>query len=245
MDNAGMRMQGWIEARYQEGARWWWQPVVSLATSLRRESAAALGLFFGISNGAGWNPVAPARGLPEDISPRARQDYTRAGDAFGATWALWSELRAVSPETEARAFSPWISEYEHVGGQAYRFVQRFTGASFLTAEEEARLAAGEEVWRHGLVYRRQRLRAREVLTPEWQSLFRELNTIAAHAGDEGVRVVVWFLAPPAVVSAPEPPAAANAGAAEWAPRRTAVPIPSGRPRPVHPAAPGRAYPPKR
>src|SRR5579885_114466 len=137
-----MQMQGWIEAQYFEGGQWRWQPVVSLATSLRREGTAALALFFGVSNGAGWTPVAPARGLPIDIAPRTRQDFARAADAFGTTWALWSELREVSPTTEARAFSPWICEYAHVGGEVYRFVQRFTSASFLSAEEEAELDDG-------------------------------------------------------------------------------------------------------
>lgn len=228
VDTIGMHLQGWIETRTQEDEQWSWQSVVSLNTSLGRDEGAALGLLFGVSNGAGWTPIAPARGLPPDISPRARQDYARSPEAFGGTWALWSELRAITPDRAARAFSPWIYEYEHTGGQAYRLVQRFTSASFLSAEDEAELADGKEVRCDTHVYRRRRLCAADVMTAEWRARFRALSTLGARVGPDHVRVVVWFLAPQAMWAASMLPAGAAPAAAE-APRRTGAP-----PQPIAP-----------
>lgn len=225
-------MQGWVETQTEENAQSSWQSVVSLNTSLGRDEGAALGLLFGVSNGAGWTPIAPTRGLPLDISPRARQDYARAPEAFGVTWALWSELRTITPERTARAFSPWIYEYEHMGGQAYRLVQRFTSASFLSAEDEAELADGKEVRRGARVYRRRRLCAADVMTSEWRTRFRVLSAMGARVGDEHVRVVVWFLAPQAMWAVSMLPGGVASGAAQ-ANRRTAAPSPVA-PAPVAP-----------
>jgi hypothetical protein len=59
---------------------------------------AAFGCLFGVRNYAGFRPLAPARGLPVDLSSAMRSQLgscVEAGELDGATWVSWAELASI------------------------------------------------------------------------------------------------------------------------------------------------------
>jgi hypothetical protein len=63
---------------------------------------AAFGCLFGVRNYAGFQPLAPDRGLPVDLSSGMRaqlEPWVAAGHMHGASWISWTELASINPTT--------------------------------------------------------------------------------------------------------------------------------------------------
>lgn len=165
---------------------------------------AAFGCLFGVRNYAGFQPLAPDRGLPSDLSSGMRAElgpWAESGALHGASWVSWAELAAIdlmaapdqfigrltwrtktTPSTGYRQLvsDPWPSEVLSTVGEPPR---------------DTRDATSRVEWTTGeLTCMYEPLTMGAVLGPEthWPHVFAVMRALAGRFGDDGVRLVVAF-----------------------------------------------------
>ncbi len=199
----GQDIHGWIEAR-KSGYDWWFgAAVIGLLADRNYWAFAAL---FGV-NGAldDLPPLAPARGLPADISDQAKADHeadlARAPrEFFGETWVTWAEIAAVDwkapvgnlilmtrmpTEGERPWYTYWYtpSTFEHP-------LRNPLPPGFVGRADD--LQPGQE-WEAGdKVYRVVAGTREDLLGADWLTLFRVMEALAVRYGADDVRMTVWF-----------------------------------------------------
>ncbi|MEV6478929.1 hypothetical protein [Streptomyces sp. NPDC051576] len=137
---------------------------------------AAFGCLFGVRNHAGFQPLAPDRGLPVDLSSGMRSQLASSvetGGLSGATWVSWAELAAMDPTAPA----------QFTGGLTWR-----------TKSLPSTPRQGVEWTTDDLMCAYEPLTAGTVLGPEthWPHVFAVMKALAGRFGDDGVRLVVAF-----------------------------------------------------
>jgi hypothetical protein len=71
-----------------------WVAAMDLWPLYDETNYAAFGCLFGVRNYAGFQPLAPDRGLPVDLSSGMRSQlspWAASGDLHSATWVNWAE----------------------------------------------------------------------------------------------------------------------------------------------------------
>lgn len=157
----------------------------------------AYGLLFGVRNFAGFEPVAPSRGIPVDAVVRPTTRYTGIHDH---TWVTWSELAQVDWTGLAPRVDDRIHEYEVTeDGPVYRSKagshgQRWRAVAGEDADPRGSAYPEGTEWRSGTtIWRVERLDRAEVLrNPELRELLATMRALASEYGDDNVRLVVWF-----------------------------------------------------
>ncbi|WP_432190568.1 hypothetical protein [Streptomyces sp. Tue6028] len=165
---------------------------------------AAFACLFGVRNYAGFQPLAEARGLPDDLSSGMRSQLGHCvamGDLDGASWVSWAELASIDhatvpdlrtgrltwhtkslPSVRHRQFvdDPWPAEVVSVVG--------VPPAGVRSATERVEWTIGEMVCTY------EPLTVGAVLGPDthWPHVFAVMRALAGRFGDEGVRLVVAF-----------------------------------------------------
>ncbi|WP_143065890.1 hypothetical protein [Streptomyces sp. CC53] len=207
----GTDVYRWIEVRDPGGdeqgcAPTPWQRAVDLYPLHAGRDYAAFACLFGVRNDAGWEPLAPARGLPPDVSAEGAQTFAglRHMDpaVHGATWLTWAERaradmdaapagsRGVLLLTDGRA--PATVERHWVREVWPRSVVHRLGAfPVLTSPAETPYGA----WTVGsttLTFRR--FTRRDAVGPgtEWEHVWAVMRALAGRFGGDGVRLVVFF-----------------------------------------------------
>ncbi|BCJ55256.1 hypothetical protein Asp14428_67310 [Actinoplanes sp. NBRC 14428] len=160
----------------------------------------AFGLLFGVRNYAGFEPVAPDRGLPDDASPELR-GLQLVTTEHGHTWVSWTELTHIDWNARAPRVDDRIHEYEQTGeglrlvgkaghhGKAWRAVAGEDadprGSSY---PEGTEWRAADRIWRV------ERLSSGDALIgdPELRALLGTVRDLAGRYGGDNVRLVVWF-----------------------------------------------------
>ncbi|MEV6968641.1 hypothetical protein AB0M47_26350 [Hamadaea sp. NPDC051192] len=176
-----------------------WSVACPLHPLLAENDYDAFACLFGVRNYAGWQPIAPARGIPVDASATVREDFaTFLHEDHGASWITWSELAdldmTVSPEgvhgqltlTEACLQRTWRPR----GSWPAEILDRFgrlpwgstPGASYGVIQAEAALLAYQPLTRAA------------VLGPGtgWEHVFAVMRALAGRFGGDGVRLVAYF-----------------------------------------------------
>lgn len=161
-------------------------------------------------------PLAQGRGLPPDISDRAKSDYEAAiaaapDEFFGTTWNTWAEIAAVDwkapyghvvleyrPEkesaftwpTEQSAFREGIPA-DFIGSldEVSRFVGPFPPGF---AGQGHDLKPGQRWEAKGRKYAVVSATRENLLGANWVLLFDIMALLAARLGSENVRLTVWF-----------------------------------------------------
>jgi hypothetical protein len=160
----------------------------------------AFGLLFGVRNYAGFDAVAPGRGLPDDASPELLSLQFGDGE-HGHTWASWTDLTHINENTPAPHVDDRIHEYKRTA-EGLRFVGKAghhghpwravagehadpKGSSYPHGTE---WCAGDRIWRV------ERLSPGDVLRddPQLRTLFETMRDIAGRYGADNVRLTVWF-----------------------------------------------------
>ena len=160
----------------------------------------AFGLLFGVRNFAGFDAVAPGRGLPDDASPELSR--LRLSDSeHDHTWVSWTELARIDGNAQAPRVDDRIHEYKVTGdglllvskashhGKAWRAV-----AGEYADPRGSSYPEGTEWRAHDRVWRVERLSQGDVLRsdPELRELFDTMRDLAERYGGNNVRLVVWF-----------------------------------------------------
>jgi hypothetical protein len=176
----GTDITGFIEVRRPSAGPEWLQfaPLYPLYTD---DDYLAFGCLFGVRNRVGWEPVAPRRGLPADVSPeiRARYDDDAAVDeAVGdSTWVSWPELRDL--DMSVRPEAAGVLEVQETPSSPSR----------RRSPPLDRAQIGD------LSFPVRPLSRLDVLGPGtgWEHVFAVMRALAQRFGDDDVRLVVWFV----------------------------------------------------
>ncbi|WP_106400755.1 hypothetical protein [Actinocorallia populi] len=180
-----------------------WQAAVELDQLYDVRDYDAFGCLFGVRNHAGFRPLAAGRGLPEDLSPTARE-AAEAWPHHDATWISWAEVAAVDWDEPAETPDLRLHEYQRQADGALAYVGKCTWAPKLTEatgipredflDGRVRWEAGQEFAIDDLVFRAEVLRRRDAVPADgnWQPVWRKMQSLAERAGPDGVRLVVWF-----------------------------------------------------
>ncbi|MGW7404040.1 hypothetical protein ACWGI9_09910 [Streptomyces sp. NPDC054833] len=102
-----------VDTDYYEGEPW--VAAMDLWPLYDETDYAAFGCLFGVRNYAGFQPLAPDRGLPVDLSSGMRAKlgpWVAAGDLYGASWVSWAEL--ASPHRRIGAVLGPETHWPHV-----------------------------------------------------------------------------------------------------------------------------------
>lgn len=160
----------------------------------------AYGLLFGVRNYAGFDPVAPSRGLPQDASDGVLAMQTPS-PTHDHTWVTSAELSAidwtaVSPRLDDRIHEYRVTEGEPVFvGKASHHGVAWRAVAGERADpqgshypEDTQWRSGDRLWRVGRVTRA------EVLTgdPALRDLLDAMRALGDQYGADNVRLVVWF-----------------------------------------------------
>jgi hypothetical protein len=150
-----------------------WEALLTLEPLVVRDYGVFASLF-GVRNGYGFTPLAPARDLPSDVSYGIKHWMEESGVDHLPSWVTWQELAAMDWEEEG---------------------SNLVGIS-MSAEEAAQQTGVVETHldksRPGQVVVVKQWKRRELVWPTWTTLFKVMETLAGHYGDERVHLVVWF-----------------------------------------------------
>lgn len=211
----GWDICGWIECHEKFGERNWVR-AVDLHFLYQERNYDAFGCLFGWQNYAQFRPIAASRGFPADVSAQVKGDFMGYGETPGGlTWVTWAEIKAIDWEEEAEAADSRIHKYWRAenGELIYQgkavwdrdFAElvesqrmQTEGGIFQSLVEamvgKATYPEGQQWERDGIIFRAEKLKRKESLEgSDWNKVFAEMETLASHYGDDGVRLVVWFI----------------------------------------------------
>lgn len=212
----GWDITGFIECRRQNAQEHTanWVVVEDLYPLYQGRNYDSFGCLFGWKNYANFRPVAEGRGLPPDVSPEVKERHDEFGkEAAGTTWIIWSEIKAIDWEEESEQADSRIHRYErnehgeliYTGKAAWsREFMELTNGEQIETEAGTMLSIMEALfakpsrpegqqWEKGnVVFKAEKLKRKDVCA-DWQSVFHEMQKLAATYGDDGVRLVVWFI----------------------------------------------------
>lgn len=165
-----------------------WMGIVR-TESLLLDEHELLGSLFGGDDSAGFPPLFSARGLPADVSEDFRRltDELQVGGAtvILASSAMLGDLRAIPWEDLAKEYDARIHKIRVTDDGAEQLV----GKALSYPEVDAPVGwPGIEVRVNEFVYRRVRLRRRDLLVDSAFPVLMELaEVLASHYGEENVR----------------------------------------------------------
>ncbi|SHI43402.1 hypothetical protein [Streptomyces sp. 3214.6] len=164
----------------------------------------AFGLLFGVRNYAGFPPLAPGRGLPDDLSSGMRSQlgsWVALGEMDSASWVNWGELASIDPAAGPENFVGRVTWHKKSlpstrYGQLVSHQWPSEVLSVVGVPPVDRRSTSERVeWTiDDLVCAYEPLNMGAVLGPEthWPHVFAVMKALAGRFGDDGVRLVVAF-----------------------------------------------------
>lgn len=211
----GWDICGAIECREQTGQESVWKQVADLYPLYQGRNYDAFGCLFGFQNHANFRPIAEGRGLPSDASSEVREHYEGYGEEpAGASWVSWVEIKAIDWEEETEqpdsrvhryerneqgeliftGKAVWDREFQEIVNSQQLETEAGTMASILGAILGVKpdIQEGQQWEKGNVVYRAEKLKRKDVCG-DWSSIFNAMEQYAATYGDDGVRLVVWFI----------------------------------------------------
>lgn len=188
----GADIHGFVECRATYGtldeddARW--DAAIDLDLLYAGRSYDAFGCLFGVRNHAGFRPLAAARGLPDDTSPRTRHAYAEWGtDAHSPSWISWTELAEADWDEPAEAVDERVEQYTRTPDRGWAL----TGTSFRGRQGSPE---GAEWVEDGVLFRVVRKMRRDAVPEDgdWAPVWQVMGALADVHGGENIRLVVWF-----------------------------------------------------
>lgn len=201
----GCDIHGFVEFKEYPGDKYWRQ-MFNIETIIGR-SYDAFGYLFGVRNYADFPALFPDRGTPADASVEATQAIKDWDiDGHSHSYATWAEIKSrVNPNDTSVSVDERVHVYSIDGAGEEKFVAKFGWSNALSDEQQQQLVTTGEVRvmgparslftpdsMVGMVYRLEKVVARDVLGRQWQLLFKLMDDMARVYGDERVRLVVWF-----------------------------------------------------
>jgi len=203
----GVDISGAIECRpffgLPPGPRVSWQYAIDLRQVYCGRSYDAFGCLFGVTNYAGFEPVAAERGIPADAAERTRsQARGFTPPAFSASWISWSEIEAIDwgecgtrPDARFHQYARGEDGQWHLAGKAEQDPVFAAHVGLSPAEAAARSWPAGSQWLIGdQLYRSEVLARRDAIPAgsSWEPVWTVMKTLASLHGNGNVRLVVWF-----------------------------------------------------
>ena len=88
----GTDISGWVEIYDEEDDLW---DGVIAASSLMDRDYQIFGILFGVRCQDHFSPVAPARGIPENVSPQVEDELKDWQTIVSPSWITWAEIQIV------------------------------------------------------------------------------------------------------------------------------------------------------
>ena len=171
-------IHGWVEVKGK--ARW--HGVVKIDWIIDR-NYDMFGCLFGEKH-VYFEPVV-SREAPEDVSREVIQDdeFSHLGSEQPLTY---KEIKNINWDEESIELIPQV--YVKDGFGKLRLVKDYE----LSDSEYDKLNQEKVFEKDQLIYKLEKIKRRECLTPDWVRLFEFMRVLAEEVGDENVRLIVWF-----------------------------------------------------
>jgi hypothetical protein len=222
----GMIIAGWVEVRpksydpispWREDRRW--LGIVRIAPLIRLDYDAFVNLF-SLEQYRRFPPLERSYGIPDDASEEVERDWERAvafNHREGVTspgWIVWPAFARMDWDEESERRSLFRYRRDDDGNLVEEGPPSWTpeyhaqvfnsgiGESILVAlyPSEERSPPDCLEWEiDGILYRARPLKRKELIGDDWRMLCKMMEALAAQYGEDGVRLVAWF------VHAPPPP----------------------------------------
>ncbi|MEU9366970.1 hypothetical protein AB0D71_20005 [Streptomyces avermitilis] len=190
-----------VDTDYYDGEPW--VAATDLWPLYDETDYAAFGCLFGVRNYAGFQPLAPDRGLPVDLSSGMQHlgSSVVGGGLHSASWVSWAELAAMDLAAEPDHFIgrlTWCTKslpptlHQQLVSDSWP-PEALSAVGVPPADLSG--ATKRLEWTTGEVScTYEPLTVGAVLGPEtdWQHVFAVMKALADRFGDDGVRLVVAF-----------------------------------------------------
>jgi len=151
------------------------------------------GLLFGVANFAGFVPLFPGRGLPDDCDDTLRAMYeANSSEYFGASWVAYSELVSIDWGLVAERTDQRIHKFEVGADGSERWVGKAMEDSLPEETRRSIEASGVHDEGHWRLRRRRISRADAKDGTDWDTLLKLMAVLVGRFGEENVRLVVFF-----------------------------------------------------
>mgnify|MGYP006282672237 CR=1 FL=1 len=171
-----------------------WECAIENIGSWVGRSYDTFGLLFGVRDYANFEPVAPRRGVPDNLSNRGQERIGKDKSwCHSFSYVTLAELNQVDWEATADEADSRIRVYDEE--DELRF--KAAGISSLSDEEEQKIRSGDEVVKeldNGQTnkYRLEKMKKKDALSGAWKRLIDLMESFGETHGEENVRLVVWF-----------------------------------------------------
>ena len=170
-------IHGWVEVKGKER----WHGVVRIDWIIDR-NYDMFGCLFG-ERRVNFEPVA-SNEAPQDVSSEVIHD-----DDFshlGSEQLTYKEIKNINWDEESIELIPRV--YVKDDFSKLRPVKDYE----LSDSEYDKLNQEKVFEKDQLIYKLEKIKRRECLTPDWSRLFEFMRVLAEEVGDENVRLIVWF-----------------------------------------------------
>lgn len=209
----GCDIEGWIEVRKYDWSQEW-LGCMDIESVVNR-NYQMFGALFGVRNYDRFNPTAPNRGFPSDVSDEVKVAYeVWASCAHSTSWITLQEIKNINWDESGEELSERIDCYQQgIDKPSWGFIG---SSSQLTSEDYRLLDAGESVTKGTLTYKRNFKKKSEAKSSDWELIFSimeqlqafydedaksyihdaqvvdEKPVVAPYVDTSRVRLVVWF-----------------------------------------------------
>lgn len=176
----GTDIHGWVEVKGTER----WHGVIKIGYIIFR-NYDMFGCLFGEKHVI-FEPVVPyGVKAPEDVSWEVIQDdeFSHRGSERSLTY---KEIKNINWDEESIEDNPHVYVKDGFGDLRLVRGYEFSDSEYVKLNQEKVFEKGE------LIYKLEKIKRGECLTPDWMMLFEFMRKLAEEAGDENVRLVVWF-----------------------------------------------------
>jgi hypothetical protein len=182
---------GWIEVRSPEMPSW----KALEGIDIDRVSGM-LECLFGEGDRYHFRPIAPGRGVPDDASPEVRSVLAVPTDIGVVGWITWAEIAGIDwNEHAVTGYTRYIrTKHGHLVPDPSRQHLYREPPDEVVGRLGGWPEGADELELDGAVYRRGLVARSEVMSEDWELLFRRLQKLAGTYGPDGVRIVVWLVA---------------------------------------------------
>lgn len=190
----GTSLLGFLEIRLSSNHSW--RVMDNLNFFFLSQNYPLYGLLFGVRNQAGFIPIAPNRGIPNDASKEVQectaifQDDPQTQDC---SWISWQELSEIQwdaiPVEIVREYDKTDDENE------LEYLGYFIGNDDRWHFSDSQWASLKKLGvleRSGNVYKLDTGTARDAIDPSWEELFNRMKQLSSFYRAENVRMVIWF-----------------------------------------------------
>lgn len=185
----GTDIEGFVEVR--EGTCW--TRAVDIVPFTGR-SYDAMGCLFGVRNKTGFSPIAPARGIPTDVSMGLKEELENAKERgyYGHSWISLSEIEDIDRDEASPTGGNRLIVVSgnptlilDIGSFDKNQQDALRKGKDLVIPDSSQPDGGPSVVRLVPL-------TRGVALEDFAVLFELMGWLAAHFGRENVRLVVWF-----------------------------------------------------